>query len=193
VWLHDHPLSAVSVACYPTACLAGNVSDCYLLSALAAAAQKAEVLDNIVLTPDLDESGVFAARFWIDGRWHDVLVRQQHRCGGCTRMHCLLGHAHALRRSTTTSQCCWTSMWSSPTALTSLGCRCRVRVCMPARCGRVTHPVSSGNGVSALSLPSGPPDPSKGHYYAPVFAGSRSRNELWMTLVEKAFAKYHGA
>lgn len=55
----------------------GSVGDCYLISALSVLAGHPAMMDQILLTKDFNEAGVFGVRMWKAGRWQEIIVDDQ--------------------------------------------------------------------------------------------------------------------
>lgn len=52
----------------------GELGDCWLLSAMSVAAMRPEVLDNVLLTKEQNDAGVYAVRLWKNGAWVTIVI-----------------------------------------------------------------------------------------------------------------------
>lgn len=52
----------------------GSLGDCYFLSALSVLACHPAMLDQVILTKEVNPVGVYAIRMWKNGRWAEVIV-----------------------------------------------------------------------------------------------------------------------
>jgi hypothetical protein len=52
----------------------GSLGDCYLLSAFSVLAQHPALLDQVLVTKEVNDVGVYAVRLWKDGRWQEIFL-----------------------------------------------------------------------------------------------------------------------
>ncbi|NDU79198.1 hypothetical protein GWI34_42445, partial [Actinomadura sp. DSM 109109] len=52
----------------------GSLGDCYLLSAFSVLAGHPQYIEDLLLSREVDGSGVLGARLWKNGKWQEVIV-----------------------------------------------------------------------------------------------------------------------